>query len=157
MLEMIERLLAALIIVGMLGIVIFLALDNRAEVDNVTDTVKTAPSSPTASRQSRETVAEPRPNPPRDDLEHGRKLYDDRLPYTYSMEMRREPGSPHRAYTPYRDRQRESIRHADYRSGYRHDRDPWRAVEQYECPNGVCDCNCDRPYWTRSGPVCPDR
>lgn len=157
MLEMIERLLAALIIVGMLGIVIFLALD-RTDGDSGTDTVQTPPASPVqpAKRQARETIAEPRPNPPRDDLEPGRKLYDDRLPFSYSMEMRRERGSPHRAYTPYRERQREVITRADYRSAYRDHRDPWRSVEQYECPNGVCECDCERPYWTRSGPICPD-
>ena len=156
MLEMIERLLAALIIVGMLGIVIFLALD-RGDGAGRTDIVQTPPASPVqrAPRESRETIAEPRPNPPRDDLEPGRKLYADRLPSSSSMEMRRERGSAHRAYTPYRERQREIITHADYRSGYRRDRDPWRAVEQYECPNGICGCDCDRPYWTSAGPVCP--
>jgi hypothetical protein len=27
----------------------------------------------------------------------------------------------------------------------------WRRTHNYECTGGRCDCDCDRPYWARSG------
>jgi hypothetical protein len=33
-------------------------------------------------------------------------------------------------------------------------RERWRRNHYYECEGGSCDCTCDRPYWSRNGPVC---
>jgi hypothetical protein len=28
----------------------------------------------------------------------------------------------------------------------------WDRTDYYECEGGRCDCSCDQPYWSRSGP-----
>ena len=42
------------------------------------------------------------------------------------------------------------IRRTDY------SRPDWHRTHYYECADGRCDCSCDRPYWSRSGPPCWD-
>lgn len=32
----------------------------------------------------------------------------------------------------------------------------WYRNHRYECVGGECSCDCDRPYWSTSGPICED-
>jgi hypothetical protein len=64
------------------------------------------------------------------------------------------PPPPPRVYIKeYRDRDDgigEYIRRTDYGPP------DWHRTHYYECADGRCDCSCNRPYWSRSGPPCWD-
>ena len=44
----------------------------------------------------------------------------------------------------------------DYIRRTDHSPPDWHRTHYYECADGRCDCSCDRPYWSRSGPPCWD-
>lgn len=46
---------------------------------------------------------------------------------------------------PTQPRKRSYVRTAKYRGR-------WDRTDYYECQGGSCDCSCNQPYWSRSGP-----
>jgi hypothetical protein len=47
--------------------------------------------------------------------------------------------------TTVQSRSRPYVKPAKYRGR-------WDRTDYYECEGGRCDCSCDQPYWSRSGP-----
>jgi hypothetical protein len=156
-LELIEKVLASLIILGMLVVIMFLAIDKNGGTDVVqvpdTQTPPTAPVVPDPGTpppsKSVEAPSAPKSNLPpavakRD--QDGRKTVE-KLPKSRVAEKPRKakPRKETRiARVPPEDERRYLTR--------AHYRDPWRRTEYYECDGGYCDCSCRRPYWARSGP-----
>jgi type IV secretory pathway VirB10-like protein len=66
-----------------------------------------------------------------------------------TLEPAAEPNEPvYRAQqtrTTVQSRSRPYVKPAKYR-------DRWDRTDYYECEGGRCDCSCDQPYWSRSGP-----
>jgi len=148
-LEMVERVLAALIIVGMLGIVVFLALDSKSPTD-IVDVPPESEVTPSTTIE-RETIVQPRSNPDRGNLQQVKKI-EDRLPRSSTVEMRRyvAPAAPSQRQRHYGSR-RDHLTRADYQ----YVRSQSRALRNDRCLGGLCDCApCDRPHWTHSGPIC---
>jgi hypothetical protein len=158
-LELIEKVLASLIILGMLVVIMFLAIDKNGGTDVVqvpdtqTQTPPTAPVVPDPGTpppsKSVEAPSAPKSNLPPAVAERdqdGRKTVE-KLPKSRVAEKPRR-AKPRRetriARVPPEDERRYLTR--------AHYRDPWRRTEYYECAGGYCDCSCRRPYWARSGP-----
>ena len=165
MLELIEKVLASLIILGMLVVIMFLAIDKNGGTDlvQVPDTQTQSQTPPTVP-ETAPVVPDPGTPPPSKSVEapsapksnlppavaerdqDGRKTVE-KLPKSRVAEKPRR-AKPRRetriARVPPEDERRYLTR--------AHYRDPWRRTEYYECAGGYCDCSCRRPYWARSGP-----
>jgi outer membrane biosynthesis protein TonB len=163
-LELIEKVLASLIILGMLVVIMFLAIDKNGGTDRVqapdtqTQTLPTVqetapvvpdPNTPPPSKPV-EAPSAPKSNLPPAVAERdqdGRKTMVEKLPKSRVAEKPRaaKPRKETRiARMPPEDKRRYLTR--------AHYRDPWRRTDYYECDGGYCDCSCRRPYWARSGP-----
>jgi hypothetical protein len=165
--ELIERMLAVLIVIILLGIVLYLALNG--------------------SVVERERVASPAPV---ESVQFAKK--EDRLREATPAELRkdwsrsptivvREPSPPPRVIrerarpVEYRssDYRHSEYRHSDTRRTYRRREEPvysyreerpveyrdrtfYRSYHDRDCVGEACECTCERPYWSSSGPVCPD-
>jgi len=160
-LELIEKVLASLIILGMLVVIMFLAIDKNGGTDvvqapetqtqqqpAVQETVVPDPNTPPPSK-SVEAPSAPKSNLPpavAEPDQDARKTVE-KLPKSRVAEKPRaaKPRKETRiARVPPEDKRRYLTR-AYYR-------DPWHRTEYYECDGGYCDCSCDRPYWASSGP-----
>lgn len=188
MLQMIENTLAAIIILVLLGVVMYLAFDGReiglqpqtdqqrqrveqqqqqreqqqrakrqtTQPDTATqdsEPKRQARSSEDAqTRRTREQATTP--------TERVQPKIQDQLPKTrrpdvlaedmggetvVAREEARLPREPRQSVHPRMSRKDRHVRDVRYR-------DPWRRTDYYECSDGWCDCSCDRPYWSRSGP-----
>lgn len=146
MLEIVERVLAAIILLGLLVIIMFIAFP-RPGVDTARN------NTPTTSTQ------QPLTGPselPKSDAEPFSKVvgrHPDSSGATPIYTGRRkspEPSTRRRYYDGNRDRR--PPEHYVTRAEYD---DPWNRTDYYECAGGSCDCSCNRPYWARSGP-CSD-
>lgn len=156
--ELIERMLAVLIVIILLGIVLYLAINDRF----VATTQKTSPAPA-----------------PIESVQYAKKV--DRLREATPAELRRdwsrsptivirEPAEPPRII---RERERakpakyrhSEYRHSDYRASNRYreeppaeyrDRTVYKTYNEHDCSGDNCSCTCDRPYWSSSGPACWD-
>jgi hypothetical protein len=163
-LELIEKVLASLIILGMLVVIMFLAIDKNGGTD-VVEVPDTPTQTPPTVPEPAPVVPDPGTPPPSKPVEapsapksnlppavaerdqDGRKTMVERLPKSRVAEKPRaaKPRKETRiARMPPEDKRRYLTR--------AHYRDPWRRTDYYECDGGYCDCSCRRPYWARSGP-----
>lgn len=162
MLELIEKVLASLIILGMLVVVMFLAFDKNGGTDVVQ--LPEAQTPPT-EQQTAPVVPDPgtpppskpveAPRPPKSNLppavaerdQDSRKKMVEQLPKSRVAEKPRaaKPRKETRISRMPPEDKRRYLSRAYYR-------DPWQRTDNYECAGGYCDCDCDRPYWARSGP-----
>ncbi len=172
-LELIERVLAALIILGLLVIVLFLAFPDRSNGVTSPDrrTVETPriePSRPVTERpvvpdpstsaRPRETSETPQGTAAgRGDSQTAKKIQD-RLRSSKKMAARNGASRNQTTISRMRPRSQQNkrvppveryLKHADYRN-------PWRQHDDYECVGDRCACDCNRPYWSQSGPACWD-
>jgi hypothetical protein len=165
--ELIERILAALIVIVLLGIVLYLAMEGRViSVDRRPPPTPAAPgdivvtkkddrlveATPSElrrdwSRSPTIVIREEAPPPPRIIREKApppRVIRETVRPTEYRREYHRE----HRTY-----RTRDDYRPVEYR-----DRTVSRTYRYYDddCVGADCACVCDTPYWSNAGPICWD-
>jgi hypothetical protein len=174
---MIERVLASLIILGMLVVIMFLAFDKNGGPDfaQAPETQTPAPRDPPApstretpapsTRETTPVVPDPGTPPPKKTVEapsapksdlpprvvtadrDARKTLVDKLPQ--SRVATKPRAAKRRGETRITRMPPEDRRRYLTRADYR---DPWRRTDYYECAGGSCDCDCERPYWASSGP-----
>lgn len=157
-LELIERVLAALIILGLLVIVLFLAFPDRngktkiAERNASEETLeKSAPAAKTerpASSKGDELKKADAQSFPKTEarLPNSRDNQDAR----YYVTQRRTPNPTPKRYAYKNHSSTPYVRQIQYA-------DPWRQIDRYECSEEQCGCrDCDRPYWAPPSPDCWD-
>lgn len=166
MLEMIEKVFAALIILSLLVIVLFLAFPEReggifgtSQTDEPAPVpTPPAPTAPAPITPPVQVTEGPRPEEAKEkeNLVKMDKI-EEKLPASKVVPQRRvnqtsiSQGRPKSSEAAIRRRRysRTYVKRTEFR-------DPWRRTDYYDCVGGFCDCTCDRPYWARSSPECWD-
>ncbi len=163
MLEIIERILAAMIILALLVVIMFIffpqAQRNVAEGPNAptTEQVETPPEQAAPSRE--EAVPLPKDTAAKEDAKPFVKVVDrigptDNQNPIYEYTRRKPPQQTVKRFSS-KDRHRNVSTPYVKTAGYRYRassvyRDP------YDCEGEDCYCGCDGPYWARSSASCWD-
>ena len=164
MAELIERILAALIVIVLLGIVLYLAMEGRV----ISVQRAPTPSSPPVAGEvqyakKEDRLPEAAPSELRRDSSRSPTIVvrEEAPPPRVIRETVRPTESRREHYREYRTSR--EYRPVKYREPVRHreahrDRTVHKTYRYYDddCVGRDCACTCEAPYWSSSGPICSD-